>query len=165
MLNLNRELKCNYFLRWSRPKEAKYHLKSVKISKYGLSHQQSLLCLTLRFLLWHFQESEDSRRDRKMGRQRSRSRSSSRSRDRDHKHNKSRVKHGKEGRDKGHSRKDRSRSRSSKKSKDKERSRYRWGRAGNERWLTLPFIECLSVTGEWSHREAMNCVQLELCDI
>ncbi|KAI3364726.1 hypothetical protein L3Q82_010856 [Scortum barcoo] len=70
-------------------------------------------------------ESEDSRRDRKMGRQRSRSRSSSRSRDKDHKPSKSRVKHGKEGRDKGHSRRDRSRSRSPKKSKDKERSRYR----------------------------------------
>ncbi|XP_051264435.1 peptidyl-prolyl cis-trans isomerase-like 4 [Dicentrarchus labrax] len=68
---------------------------------------------------------EDSRRDRKMGRQRSRSRSSSRSRERDHKHSKSRVKHGKEGRDKGHSHKDWSPSRSSKKSKDKDRSRYR----------------------------------------
>uniref|UniRef100_A0A3B5APF5 Peptidyl-prolyl cis-trans isomerase n=1 Tax=Stegastes partitus TaxID=144197 RepID=A0A3B5APF5_9TELE len=66
-------------------------------------------------------ESEESRRDRKTGRQRSRSRS--RSRDRDHKHSKSRVKHGKEGRDKGH--RDRSRSRSPKKSKDKDRSRYR----------------------------------------
>lgn len=77
--------------------------------------------------LSHFQDSEESRRDRKTGRQRSRSRSRSRSRNRDHRHSKSRVKHGKEGRDKGHSHKDRSRSRSPKKSKDKERSRYRWG--------------------------------------
>ncbi|XP_053192776.1 peptidyl-prolyl cis-trans isomerase-like 4 [Scomber japonicus] len=69
--------------------------------------------------------SEESRRDRKTGRQRSRSRSRSRSRDRDHKHTKYRAKHGKEGRDKGHSHKDRSRSRSPKKSKDKERNRYR----------------------------------------
>uniref|UniRef100_A0A7N8XH24 Peptidyl-prolyl cis-trans isomerase n=1 Tax=Mastacembelus armatus TaxID=205130 RepID=A0A7N8XH24_9TELE len=75
--------------------------------------------LSCHFLVLHFQDSEESRRDRKMGRQHSRSR------DRDHKHSKSRVKHGKDGRDKGHSHKDKSRSRSPKKSKDKERSRYR----------------------------------------
>ena len=94
----------------------------------------SLLCLTPSRLFWHFQDSEDNRRDRKVVRQRSRSRSNSRSRDRDPKHSKSRVKHGKAGRDKGHSHRDRSRSgsRSSKKSKDKDRSRYRWGRAGKK---------------------------------
>uniref|UniRef100_A0A3B3V2W1 Peptidyl-prolyl cis-trans isomerase n=1 Tax=Poecilia latipinna TaxID=48699 RepID=A0A3B3V2W1_9TELE len=68
-------------------------------------------------------DNEESRRDRKSGRQRSGSRSRSRSRDREHKHSKSRLKHGKESRDKGH--RERSRSRSPRKSKDKDRSRFR----------------------------------------
>ncbi|XP_017289596.1 peptidyl-prolyl cis-trans isomerase-like 4 [Kryptolebias marmoratus] len=63
-------------------------------------------------------DSEESRRDRKPGRQRSRSRS----RDREHKHSKSRAKHERGYRERSRSR---SRSRSPRRSKDKERSRYR----------------------------------------
>ncbi|XP_068198804.1 peptidyl-prolyl cis-trans isomerase-like 4 [Antennarius striatus] len=62
-------------------------------------------------------DSEESRRDRKTGRQRSRSRSSSRSREREHKHSKSRNKH-----EKDHGHRERSHH---KKSKDKDRSRHR----------------------------------------
>lgn len=126
-----------------------FQTKGTKLKSWNttlLVKDLSLLCLTPLCLLWHFQDSEDNRRDRKVVRQRSRSCSSSRSRDRDLKHCKSRVKHGKDGRDKGHSHRDwsRSSSRSSKKSKDKDRSRYRWGRAGKNEESHPKFSEYFS---------------------
>ena len=124
-----------------------FQTKGTKLQSWNttlLVKDLSLLCLTPLCLLWHFQDSEDNRQDRKVVRQRSRSHSSSRSRDRDLKHCKSRVKHGKDGRDKGNRDRSRSSSRSSKKSKDKDRSRYRWGRAGKKEESHHKFSEYFS---------------------
>lgn len=88
------------------------------------------MVISLFFPPQHFQDNDETRRDRKKGRHRSRSRSRSgsrsRSRDRDHKHSKSWLRHGKEEHNKSHSHRDRSHRHSPKKVKDKEKSRYRW---------------------------------------